>query len=103
MPIIRDYRGIDIRITEERLRHLRETHPEMLANESEIGLTLAEPQEVVQSTSDDRARLYYRRFDVTGLGSKLMCVLVLEGESPFVLTAYFTDRVKKGVVLWPSE
>lgn len=103
MATLRDYRGVGIRLTDERLAHLRETHPEMRANEAGIALTLAAPEKVVQSVSDARARLYYREFDVPGLGSKLVCVLVIATDSPFVLTAYVTDRVKKGAVLWPSE
>ncbi len=38
------------------------------------------------------------------VGGKFMCVVVKTVEDDaFVLTANLTDRVKKGVLLWPTE
>jgi hypothetical protein len=104
VTVLLDYRGIEIRLTEERLAHMRDVHPEIMANEGFIAETLADPDLVVQSGSDVAAHLYYRRYQVANLGEKHMCVLVQTTvESPFVLTAYLTDRVKKGEVLWERE
>jgi hypothetical protein len=104
MVNLRDYRGVEIRLTDERLAHMRDVHPEIVANERFIAETVAAPEIVVQSEMDRAARLYYRRYRVTGIGEKHMCVLVkATGESPFVLTAYFTDRIKRGEVLWQRE
>ena len=33
MSNLRDYRGVDIRLTDERLAHMRDVHPEIAANE----------------------------------------------------------------------
>ncbi|MBI4521715.1 MAG: hypothetical protein HY701_12815 [Gemmatimonadetes bacterium] len=66
--------------------------------------TLAGPEAVVQSLSDSEARLYYRHYVGTRVGDKFLCVVVKLTEADvFVLTAYLTDRVKKGKQIWPSE
>ena len=58
----------------------------------------------MQSFSDAAARLYYRHYVGTPVGDKFMCVVVkVSGPDAFVITAYLTDRVKKGKQIWPSE
>ena len=38
------------------------------------------------------------------VGGKHLCVVVkVRQEDAFVVTAYLTDRVKKGILLWPIE
>jgi ferredoxin-NADP reductase len=50
------------------------------------------------------ARLYYRFYNRTVVGGKHHCVAVkVRREDAFIVTAYLTDRVKKGTVLWPKE
>ncbi len=54
--------------------------------------------------SDPEARLYYRSYVGTRVGDKWLCVVVkLTGEDAFVLTAYLTDKAKRGVQIWPRE
>lgn len=76
----------------------------MVDLEPAIEETLARPQYVVQSASDEQARLYYRFYMGTMVGNKYLCVVgkVLPGDA-FVLTAYLTDKVKKGELLWPKS
>ncbi|GIW55960.1 MAG: hypothetical protein KatS3mg082_2364 [Nitrospiraceae bacterium] len=103
MKILRDYQGLSIRLTDERLDHIRE-HPEMQGLEDAIAETLLHPEWVVQSLSDPQSKLYYRFYLCTRVGDKFLCVVVgIKGEDAFVLTAYLTDKVKRGVKLWPSE
>jgi len=103
MRILRDYQGTAIRLTEERLAHIRE-HPEMVGLERAMAETLLHPVRVVESFSDPQARLYYRYYLGTMVGDKFLCVVVKFGASDaFVLTAYLTDKIKNGVQIWPSE
>lgn len=103
MRILRDYQGLPIRLTDERLVHIRE-HPEMAGLEGAIEETLSHPERVIQSLSDPQARLYYRFHRGTLVGDRYLCVVVkIIGEEAFVLTAYLTDTVKKGVPIWPKE
>ena len=66
--------------------------------------TLQTPAVVVESLSDSAARLYYRLYARTAVGEKYVCVVVeIALDDAFVVTAYLTDRVKKGKVLWRQE
>ncbi len=102
MKLIHDFQGLAIRLTDERRAHILE-HPEMSSMEAAIEETLLQPERVVQSFSDPQAKLYYRFYFRTVVGGKYLCVVVKTHEADaFVLTAYLTDRVKKGVPLWPT-
>ena len=103
MRTLSDFEGRAIRLTEERRQHIVE-HPEMAGLEAAIEDTLRRPATVIQSLSDPDARLYYRYYVGTGVGDKFLCVVVkLTGADGFVVTAYLTDRVKKGRQTWPRE
>lgn len=52
MHVYVDYQGKRIRLTEERLAHILE-HPEMREMEPRIAETLAQPEKVVESLSDE--------------------------------------------------
>ncbi len=103
MRVYIDYQGNRVRLTEERLAHILE-HPEMRGMETRIPDTLSTPVQVVESLSDVQARLYYRFYVGTRIGNRYLCVVVkvLETDA-FVVTAYLTDKVKKGRQLWPRE
>ena len=59
---------------------------------------------VIQSFSDPAVRLYQRYYKTTPVGGKHLCVVVkVLPDDAFVVTAYLTDSVKKGTVLWPAE
>jgi hypothetical protein len=103
MVILADYEGRSIRLTDERWRHIEE-HPEMIGLRRAVAETLREPEAVIQSASDPLPRLYYRFYHRTMVGGKHLCVVVkVRLEDAFIVTAYLTDRVKRGTVLWPKE
>lgn len=102
MRVLRDFQGLAIRLTDERRAHILE-HPEMAPMGPAIEETLLHPEAVVQSFSDPQAHLYYRFYFRTIVGSKFLCVVVKAlDDDAFVLTAYLTDRIKKGMALWPT-
>ena len=101
--ILFDYQGVAIRLTDERLVHIT-SHPEMVGLQAAIEETLKNPALVIQSVSDETARLYYRFYSRTRVGDKFVCVVVKVGlDDDFVLTAYLTDKPKKGTVLWSAS
>lgn len=103
MKILHDFQGRAIRLTQERLAHILE-HPEMAGMERAIEEALVRPERVVESFSDPQARLYYRFYVGTRVGDKYLCVVIkVSHEDAFLLTAYLTDTIKKGVQLWPRE
>jgi hypothetical protein len=102
MPILFDYQNRKVRLTEERLAHIL-THPEMVEMESQIADTLKNPQLVRKSRSDDSVELFYRFYTQRVIGDKWLCIVVkyLPNDA-FIVTAYFTDKPKKGDDLWQS-
>ena len=59
------------------------------------------PLAVIRSLSDVKARMYYKFYVGTKVGNKYLCVVVkVEVKDAFVLTAYLTDKIKKGVIVW---
>jgi hypothetical protein len=93
MRILRDFRGLEVRLTEERLEHILEL-PEMSGREVAIEETLLAPEQVLESLFDPEVRLYYRFYRMTMVGDKYLCVVVKMSQGDaFVLTAYLTDSV----------
>jgi hypothetical protein len=103
MRSLYDRWGLAVRLTDERLAHVLD-HPEMVEMEPAIVRTLEEPESVVRSASDEQVRLYYHFYRDTAVGEKFVCVVVkvLE-EDAFVITAYLTDKIKQGELVWPTE
>lgn len=102
MALLRDYQGRDVRLTDERLAHIHE-HAEMAGLDLAIADTLLTPSLVVESRSDPTAALHYRFYVGTRVGDKWPCVVVKYGAlDAFVLTAYLTDKPKKGIPIWPK-
>ena len=103
MKLLHDCEGRAVRLTDERLKHILD-HPEMQQMTSAISETLTHPERVIQSRSDLGARLYYRFYIETRVGDKYLCVVVkIKQQDAFVLTAYLTDTIKKGDVVWPRR
>ena len=96
-----DFTGRRIRFTDERLKHVEFDHPEMSGQIGKIEETLASPEYVIKSRTDVGADLYYRYYSKTPVGEKYLCVIVKERDDDFfILTAYFTDTIKRGETLW---
>ena len=90
-----------VRFTQERFEHIESSHPEMLGQSVHIAETLKVPDFVIGSKTDESVELFYKLYSRTPVTTKYMCVVVKRGlNDEFVVTAYFTDRVKKGELLW---
>jgi hypothetical protein len=87
-------------LTDERMAHIL-GHPEMRGQENRLSETLLEPEVVVQSQIDDGVRPFHRFYQGLSIGNKFLSVVVKYAQdNTFVITAYFTDRVKRGEVIW---
>jgi len=70
-------------------------HPIMKGEEHIVKTTLQFPDEIRQSRTDKNVFLYYKQFD------RVYCVVVRHtGMEGFLITAYPTDKVKEGDVIW---
>jgi len=103
MRYLKDYQGTTIRLTDERRAHILE-HPEMATMEESIVEALLKPERVIQSKSSEETHLYYRYYAKTRVGGKFLCVVVkIKEADAFILTAYLTDKIKKGEILWSAK
>lgn len=101
--LLHDLFGRRIYLTDAGWAHIIGAHPYMVNLQAEIGETLQHPDEIRRSASDpERARLYYKWHSGAIIGDKWICVVVkvLPGEA-FVQTAYATNKIKRGELLWP--
>jgi hypothetical protein len=70
-------------------------HPIMKGEEDIVKTTLQFPDEIRQSRTDKNVFLYYKQLD------RVYCVVVRHiGMEGFLITAYPTDKVKEGDVIW---
>ena len=94
--------GKRIRLTATQKSHIVFFHPEIFQQKDEdrFGITLREPDMIVNGATID-TRISYKFFNVTPVTSKFLAVVVktLDGEG-FIITAYFTDDVKRSKVIW---
>ncbi len=104
MQWLRDYINRTIRVTSERWEHIETEHPEMSGDLEKVLETLLTPDKVVRSRTDAQVELFYREYEPTRVGHKLMCIAVkVLPDDLFLITAYFTDTVKKGEILWEKK
>jgi hypothetical protein len=88
--------NVTIRITEEYWRYIVEIKHKIMANKEHlVKEILAEPDEVRRSLIDKSVFLYYKKFD------RLYCVVTKHlNDEGFIITAYPTDKIKEGEIVW---
>lgn len=92
-----------ILLTEENRRHIL-NRLELLNQEDKIKETLLSPELIKKSVSDDKVIVYYKHYQKTPVTSKYMAVIVkFTDMENFIISAYFTDRIKKGDLLWKKN
>lgn len=93
-----------IRLTPEREEHFASEHPEMTGQIEKICETLLQPNMVIRSKTDSQAELFYRFFNKTPVTSKYLCVIIKSAfDDLYILTAYFTDTIKRGEIIWEKS
>jgi hypothetical protein len=71
-------------------------HPVLMGHEVEVRDTLADPDEIRRSRKDPHVFLFYR-----GSRPRWLCAVVRRVDGMgFLVTAYPTDAVKVGEVIW---
>ncbi|MCY3764796.1 MAG: hypothetical protein OXH06_05145 [Gemmatimonadetes bacterium] len=90
-----DERGNEVRLTDERLRHLMKRHPEMAFQMHRFSETLARPDVVRPSRSSRTVQLYYRLYPDLRGRNRYICLVVKRGTSySLILTAYLARKIK---------
>jgi hypothetical protein len=104
MQILTDVHGRLIRLTDERRLHLQTAHPEMTEQLSDIAEVLARPDNIVRSRTDPTIELFYKHYPSTPVTSKFLCTVVkVLPDDNFIITAYYTDTMKRGELLWEKK
>ena len=92
-----------IRLSEEIIKHILE-RPEMLNQDNKIKETLSNPELIKRSVSDENVVIYYKHYTTTPVTSKYLAVIVkLDATENFMISTYFTDRIKKGEFVWEKS
>ncbi|MCL4250728.1 MAG: hypothetical protein KJ065_21435 [Anaerolineae bacterium] len=102
LPVFTDHEGRSIRISDERRQHILE-HPEMIGQLGRIREVLLTPQTIIVTNSDPSVHVYHRLYEQTPVTRKylLVAVKILEDDA-FILTAFYSSRMKKGAILWQA-
>jgi len=75
----------------------------MIGQRERLIETLAQPDLVIATVKDETVHVYHRLYETTPVTRKFLVVAVkMEEDDAFVLTAYFTSRLKKGKIVWRS-
>jgi len=101
---VEDKFGRKIRLTDERRLHITEKHPEIGDQEGKIKETLKKPELIKKSVYSGDVLLFYKYYKQTPVTGKYLAVgIKLLNSKGFVVTVYFTDRIKKGDVIWMGK
>ena len=104
MQWLTDIHNRSIRLTAERRLHLESAHPEMADQVLRVAETLATPDTIVRSRTDAMVELLYKHYPSTPVTDKFLCAVVkVLPEDLCIITAYYTDTVKRGAVLWEKK
>ena len=78
---------------------ITQKHPILGGHESDVEQTLKDPDEIRRSRKDITVFLFYRSDR-----SRWLCVVVRrEDGSGFLITAYPTDAIKMGEIIWKKS
>ena len=103
MQLFNDIHNRVIRLTAERRQHLQTAHPEMTEAILRIAETLTKPDKIARSRTDTTVELFYRYYPSTAVTSKFLCTVVkVLPDDNFIITAYYTDTIKRGESLWET-
>jgi hypothetical protein len=101
------YLATRVELTDERLRHIVQRHPEVWPEQLDaLATTLADPDEVRTDSEYPRTRLFMRWFDHV-LAGKIVIVAVVAPTPPetrhWVVTALASNRPPRGEVEWTRD
>src|SRR3990167_2982306 len=95
MQVISDLLGDQFRLTDERWQHILKNHPELQQKKNKISQTLMDPDVIVQSRLDPQTRIYQQKYQ-----DKYFFTVVVHLDKKFIITAFITDKIKLGKILW---
>lgn len=89
-----------ITLPKNRYDHILE-HPEMVGQIDRIKEVLIFPDIIKASKYDTTVICYYRLYEKSPVTKKyLLCIVKIKNGKGFVITAFYTDKIKEGKILW---
>lgn len=95
MKVINDILGNQYRLTDERWAHITANHPELSKRKSDLADCLLSPDVIVKSANDSFVLIYQKQEK-----SKYFMAVVAHRSKQFIITAFITDKIKLGKILW---
>ncbi|MBU4272175.1 MAG: hypothetical protein KKA28_09970 [Planctomycetes bacterium] len=98
------YLGADVELSDERERHIRNHHPDLLPDHHErIIETVGDPDQIRRSVRVGNAKLFSKWYaDLRG--SKHVVVVVVSDPGrktqPWIITSYLARKLKEGEIEW---
>ncbi len=102
MTAVTDKFGREIRLTDERWRHIVHKHPVLKNLRIEFENTISDPEIIKRSIYDSEVLLYYSYFKEIS-GGKYIAAVIKINDDNFVVTGYVTNRVKEGEIIWKKS
>ena len=99
--------GTHVELTEERERHIRDRHPDLLpAYRRHMIETVANPDQIRRTSRVGNAMLLVKWFAELR-GGKYVVVVVIDDSgrdtSPWIITAYLTRKLAEGEIEWAKS
>lgn len=95
--------GKKITLDGGRINHIF-SRPEMLNQQYRVEEALSDPEEVRESLKDKSIWLYYKKYSNTPVTEKYILVIVkVLNSGGKIITSFFTDRIKKGELIWKKN
>ena len=95
-----------VELTDERERHIAESHPDLLPEyRDRMADTLADPDQIRRSTRLGNALLFSRWFETVRGGKHIVVVVVSEVASgrSWIITSYMARRLAGGEIEWKRD
>ncbi len=101
--MLKDRFGRTIELSPECWTHILETHPEIRGRIDVMNETLKSPDIVKRSVYTSNVLLFYKYYDYIYNGKYICIVIKILDEGCFVSTAYITDKIKRGEMVWKKS
>ena len=103
MHWFKDKFGRNIKLTDERLQHIKTDHPELQKPVDKIEETLMFPSTVIKSDDDPYVWLYYRPYRIFPRQKSFLLVIVkISNGEGFVITTFYVKNLQNGEVIWKA-
>lgn len=90
-----------IKLTDEHWSHIVKEHPEVEPYKNRLADVLSNPDLIKRSKRNKDTFLYYRYYKDIYEGKYLLAVS--KTSDKLLLTAYITDRIKEGDIIWKKD